>query len=255
MSTTCLLMLDPPADGAWNMAVDEVLLAAAAAGQCCFRFYRWQPPTLSLGYFQAIDDRRRHAASLGCPVVRRPSGGGAIVHDREVTYSVALPGEHPLALGRLLLYQVVHQTLIEVLAAAGIRAELYRREPQEGTGGCCPFLCFQRRAAGDVVVGTVKVAGSAQRRLRGAVLQHGSVLLGRSPAAPELGGLREVSGEPLREYPLIEAWAQRLQERLDLAWQRHPLTEQQRAEAADLSRRKYAADAWTRRRDRECECR
>ena len=127
MSTSCHLLIDPPADGAWNMAVDEVLLKAAAAGRCCFRFYRWQVPTLSLGYFQAIDDRRRHVASFGCPVVRRSSGGGAIVHDRELTYSVALPGEHPLAMGRMLLYQAVHQTLIEVLAAAGIQAEIYQR--------------------------------------------------------------------------------------------------------------------------------
>jgi lipoate-protein ligase A len=249
MSTSCQLLIDPPADGAWNMAVDEVLLETATAGRCSFRFYRWQQPTLSLGYFQAIEGRRRHAASLGCPVVRRSSGGGAIVHDREVTYSVALPGEHPLAMGRMLLYQAVHQTLIEVLARAGIQAELCRREPQEGAGPCRPFLCFQRRAAGDVVVGTVKVAGSAQRRLQGAVLQHGSVLLGRSAAAPELDGLRELSGEPLRDEPLVEAWAERLRRRLDLAWQRQPLTDEQRAEAADLARRKYAADAWTRWRD------
>jgi lipoate-protein ligase A len=247
------------------MAVDEVLLEAAAAGRCSLRFYRWQQPTLSLGYFQAIDDRRRHAASFGCPVVRRSSGGGAIVHDREVTYSVALPGGHPLAIGRLLLYQAVHQTLIEVLAGAGIRAELFTTDVAQASSLCpgftgkmpvlpecsCPFLCFQRRAAGDVVVGTVKVAGSAQRRLQGAVLQHGSVLLGRSPAAPELDGLREVSGEPLREYPLIEAWTERLRQRLDLDWQRQPLTGRQRAEAADLARRKFAADAWTRWRGRE----
>jgi lipoate-protein ligase A len=244
-------MIDPPADGAWNMAVDEVLLGAAAAGRCSFRFYRWQEPTLSLGYFQAIDDRRRHAASLDCPVVRRSSGGGAIVHDREMTYSVALPGGHPLAVDRMLLYQAVHQTLIEVLAGAGIRAELYRREQHEAAACSCPFLCFQRRAAGDVIVGAVKVAGSAQRRLQGAVLQHGSVLLGRSPAAPELDGLREVSGDPFPDDPLIEAWAELLRRRLDLTWQRQPLTGQQQAEAASLARRKYAADAWTRWRDRK----
>jgi lipoate-protein ligase A len=229
------------------MAVDEVLLKAAAAGGCSLRFYRWQVPTLSLGYFQAFDDRRRHAASLGCPVVRRSSGGGAIVHDRELTYSVALPGEHTLARERLLLYQTVHDTLIEVLAGAGIRAELYRPRPQERAPCLCPFLCFQRRAAGDVVVGTAKVAGSAQRRFQGAVLQHGSVLLGRSEAAPELDGLRELSGKPLHDGPLIEAWADHLRQRLDLAWHRQLLTDKQRAEAADLARRKYAADAWTAR--------
>jgi lipoate-protein ligase A len=250
MSTFCQLLIDPPADGPWNMAVDEVLLAAAADGRCSLRFYRWQPPTLSLGYFQALDDRHRHAASLGCPVVRRSSGGGAIVHDREITYSVALPGGHPLAIGRMRLYQTVHQTLIEVLAAAGIRAELYRQTPQQAECAC-PFLCFQRRAAGDVVVGTVKVAGSAQRRLQGAVLQHGSVLLGRSAAAPELDGLWELSGTSLPEDPLIEAWVDRLSHRLDLTWQRQPLTDRQRAEAAELARRKYAAEAWTRWRGRE----
>jgi lipoate-protein ligase A len=246
--SACQLLIDPPADGAWNMAVDEVLLAAAAGGRCALRFYRWQPPTLSLGYFQAIDERRRHAASLGCPVVRRASGGGAIVHDQEITYSIALPGEHPLAVGRMLLYETVHQTLIEILADAGIRAELYRRPPQTGARCSCPFLCFQRRAAGDVVVGTAKVAGSAQRRLQGAVLQHGSLLLGRSAAAPELDGLRELSGLPLPDGPLIEAWTQRLHERLGLTWQRQPLTDPQRAEAAELARRKYAAEAWTGRR-------
>jgi lipoate-protein ligase A len=251
MPTSCQLLIDPPADGAWNMAVDEVLLAAAAGGQCAMRFYRWQPATLSLGYFQASDDRRRHAASLGCPVVRRPSGGGAIVHDREITYSVALPGDHPLAVGRTLLYQRVHQALVEVLADAGIQAETYRQEPQEGVACKCPFLCFQRRAAGDVIVGDVKVAGSAQRRLQGAVLQHGSVLLGRSAAAPELDGLRELSGMPLADDPLIEAWTERLARRLDLAWQREPLDQQQRAEAADVARRKYAAQAWTMWRGRE----
>ena len=255
MSTTCHLLIDPPAEGAWNMAVDEVLLEEAAAGRCSFRFYQWQEPTLSLGYFQTIDDRRRHAASLGCPVVRRSSGGGAIVHDREVTYSVALPGDHSLALGRTVLYQAVHQTLIEILAESGIRAEIYRPGPQQGERCACPFLCFQRRAAGDVVVGTVKVAGSAQRRLRGAILQHGSVLLGRSPAAPELDGLREVSGKLLDGGPLVEAWADRLGHRLDLVWQRQPLTGQQRAEADELARKKYAADAWTRWRGREPECR
>ena len=81
------LLLDPPASGAWNMAVDEVLWRwSAAAGRCCWRFYRWEEPTLSLGYFQSYDDRARHAASQGCPVVRRPSGGGAIVHDKEKGY-------------------------------------------------------------------------------------------------------------------------------------------------------------------------
>src|SRR3982074_669972 len=88
------LLLDPPAPGAWNMAVDEVLLDGVAAGTTppTLRFYEWMPPCLSLGYFQPFDvvdiDGCR---ALGIEVVRRPTGGRAILHDRELTYSVALP--------------------------------------------------------------------------------------------------------------------------------------------------------------------
>src|SRR5437879_6894081 len=88
------LLLDKPASGAWNMAVDEVLLDGVAAGTAppTLRFYEWTPPCLSLGYFQPFEvvdvDGCR---ALGVEVVRRPTGGRAILHDRELTYSVALP--------------------------------------------------------------------------------------------------------------------------------------------------------------------
>src|SRR5256885_6330533 len=88
------LLLDPPAEGAWNMAVDEVLLDGVAAGSSppTIRFYAWAPPCLSLGYFQSFDVVDiAGCASLGVDVVRRPTGGRAILHDRELTYSVALP--------------------------------------------------------------------------------------------------------------------------------------------------------------------
>jgi hypothetical protein len=136
-----------------------------------------------------------------CPVVRRPSGGGAILHDRELTYSVALPATHALARNPDALYCVVHHAIVDILrpllneAAARwslkIRDRGEFRPPSEE-----PFLCFQRTARGDGVLtdtrqpGTnVKILGSAQRRLRGAILQHGSLLLETSPAAPELPGL------------------------------------------------------------------
>src|SRR2546430_16928890 len=88
------LLLAPPADGAWNMAVDEVLLDGVAAGSAppTLRFYAWSPACLSLGYFQPfsvvnLEGCRR----LGVDVVRRPPGGRAILHDRGLAYSVALP--------------------------------------------------------------------------------------------------------------------------------------------------------------------
>ena len=91
-------MIEGPGDGPWQMAVDEVLLDSAALHKTAtLRFDRWQTPTVSLGYFQHVADRAQHPASLACPLVRRLSGGRAIVHDHELTYCLTLPAEHPLA--------------------------------------------------------------------------------------------------------------------------------------------------------------
>ena len=79
------LIIDPPALGRMNMAIDEALLESASRGETILRFYSWSPATLSLGYFQAYDDRREHSASADLDVVRRSTGGGAIVHDQEIT--------------------------------------------------------------------------------------------------------------------------------------------------------------------------
>jgi len=219
------------------------------SGGCCWRFYRWQPPTLSLGYFQVYEARLGHPASLGCPAVRRPSGGGAILHDRELTYSLVVPRSHRLAARRRLLYETVHNSLIEVLSGAGIRARLCGGPEWRGHAPE-PFLCFQRRAAGDVLVGPVKIAGSAQRRTRGAVLQHGSVLLARSTAAPELDGLAEAAGTPIPREQLAGDWLDRLAERMALAWRQEPLSDGERDRAAVLARDKYGSDRWTRHRGR-----
>jgi lipoate-protein ligase A len=250
------LLLDLPASGAWNMAVDEALLEAAAAeGQCALRFYQWEEPTLSLGYFQTCADRLRHPASAGCPLVRRPSGGGAILHDLELTYSLAVPERHPLAASRLQTYKLVHQSLIEALERWGIEAKLFARgtaalgcvtgSPQPRAAVPHPFLCFQRRSPGDVLVGDVKIAGSAQRRCRGAVLQHGSLLLARSHAAPELDGLKELSGRAIRVEELIQAWLEKLAGALNITWRQVGLAEQHQRRAARLVADKYGAAAWT----------
>src|SRR5687767_6703039 len=89
---TARLIIDPPAEGSWNMAVDEALLESAAdSGEITLRFYEWSRATLSLGYFQSHAERSGHTASLACPMVRRSTGGGAIVHDQELTYSLVVP--------------------------------------------------------------------------------------------------------------------------------------------------------------------
>ncbi|RIK82315.1 MAG: lipoate--protein ligase family protein [Planctomycetota bacterium] len=258
---TVRLIVDEPGDGAWNMAVDDVLLAAAAErGEATLRFYGWSPATLSLGYFQAFDAREQHPPSRHCPVVRRASGGGAIVHDRELTYSLALPYEHWREHGRTGLYSLVHRSLCEALVAVGIEharmigddnAKLNERKPAEP-----PFLCFERRTEFDVVLsppGTdapqaAKIAGSAQRSLHRAVLQHGSILLARSEFAPSLPGISEIAGTPADGSRLVAAWLPRLAAQLDAAWSPDEGFADSAKEAILAAAEKFRSDDWLRRR-------
>jgi len=241
----CRLIVDPPLSGAWNMAVDEVLLDdASTTGRPTWRFYQWSEPTLSLGYFQPEADRRAHAASADCPVVRRLTGGGAILHDRELTYSVIVPADHRLATHRDRLYEAVHGSLIELLADRQLAADLARPErptpPAEE-----PFLCFQRRAQGDVVLEGVKIAGSAQRRRRGAVLQHGSVLLDTSRAAPEIAPPGSIEAASLSPDRLAELWLPTLARRLGFRFQREPPSAGERRKADQLVATRYGTAQWT----------
>jgi lipoate-protein ligase A len=228
------------------MAVDEALLeTAAATGQLTLRFYWWQEPTLSLGYFQSLDDRQRHPPSQDCPVVRRASGGGAILHDRELTYSLAVPQAAARLTEASHLYELCHQTLITALADFGITAALYRdcsaTKSNEMQNVGPPFLCFQRRTCFDVVIGNEKIAGSAQRRRRGAVLQHGSILLARSPLAPELPGIQEAAAVSIAAVDLAQHWTPRLAEALNLSFTAECLSNSERDRAEVLSLRRFAA--------------
>ncbi|MBN1395576.1 MAG: lipoate--protein ligase family protein [Pirellulales bacterium] len=239
------------------MAVDEALLESAATeSRTTLRFYQWREPTLSLGYFQSYVDRLSHQPSAGCPTVRRLSGGGAIMHDRELTYSLAVPEGHPLVVDRLRTYRVIHESLIATLRQWNIQAALYTcamADSARRSGNAVnkePFLCFQRRALGDVLAGGVKIAGSAQRRRRGAVLQHGSVLLARSTAAPELDGLKERSGRSINADILMAAWLEEIEEVLAVEWHGSTLSGEERRRAAELACEKYASTDWTKNRGR-----
>jgi lipoate-protein ligase A len=205
---------DPPADGATNMALDEALAAEAARlDRVLVRISTWSEPTLSLGAFQAIAEARAHRALAGLRIVRRPSGGGAILHGSDVTLSVAVPRLHPCGGTPQRLYDAVHEALVAELSAGGVKAGLSAGGARAGRSGSDrvdpdsgpeappaagppaegPLLCFDRRAVGDVVMpvpdgrfgSDAKILGSAQRRLRGAVLQHGSLLLAANRLVPE----------------------------------------------------------------------
>jgi len=248
--TECRLILDPPAPGSWNMAVDEVLLEWATGDtQCCWRFYGWDEPTFSLGYFQEYSDRHGHAPSRACPAVRRLTGGGAIVHDVELTYSFVVPGGHPLAARRDGLYETVHTALIETLADMGAAASFYPASPHRGRDEDT-VLRFQRRSPGDVVLGPDKIAGSAQRRRRGAVLQHGSVILGRSSAAPEFPGIEDLLERSIDPDGLALAWLETLSRHLAVTWSRRPLSGSERDRAGVLADVRYGSAPWTENRRR-----
>lgn len=224
--------VDIARDGQSNMAIDRELLERAERDTCAIvRLYRWTEPTLSLGHFQKSLDRNQLPASCQLPTVLRASGGGAIVHHHEWTYSIAAPvGDNRIGAATE-LYDLVHDALVNGLRTLGWDARKWTSEfgltnaaaeksslastlpdsrsiAQAGCGQAvsnrsdAAFLCFQRRSCGDIVCGDYKVVGSAQRRLGKSVLQHGSILCSSSPHAPELLGLAEL---PCDEHKFADA--------------------------------------------------
>lgn len=221
------------------MAVDEALLESSARdNRLTLRFYQWNEPTLSLGYFQRYEDRRQHRPSLALACVRRSTGGGAILHDRELTYSIVVPQSHPLGHNAQQLYDAMHNSLIACLRDYGIRDLSLASEP----GGSELFLCFQRRAIGDLLLSSHKIAGSAQRRRQGAVLQHGSILLWASSAASELPGINDLAGCSLTADELAARW------QLPFALLPAELLPEERLHATKLVQARFSNVQWTQRR-------
>lgn len=184
-----------PQSGQWNMAADEVLLESAISSNVAtLRWYRWHTATVSLGYFQKLNELAGDPVLSRLPVVRRLSGGGAIIHDNELTYCLALPGTQPLFHQPHELYDIVHVAIATELGHLGFPVTV------RGTDGKLadePMLCFQRKNSHDVTLNQKKVLGSAQRRRRGAIMQHGSLLLRASAVAPEIPGLADLASQNL----------------------------------------------------------
>lgn len=165
------------------MAADEVMLDSAVQGLASMRFYRWSVPTLSLGYFQRAADRTADSGYATLPWVRRSTGGGAIVHDGDLTYAIALPKEWAKQLSPAEWHCRIHRELTQMLRDCQIAAEM--------AGGCrapataTPFDCFALPQPGDVVSAGRKIIGGAQRLRAGSLLQHGSMQGPASRLAPE----------------------------------------------------------------------
>src|SRR5579884_127883 len=174
-----LIMEERPRTGAWNMALDEAISQAVAAGSVppTLRFYQWEPPCLSLGKRQPLSgialDR---CARDGVDVVRRATGGLAILHTDELTYSIATTPDDPRAEGAILdAYRRLSEGLIAGLGVLGVRAEMAPVVP--GGTPNASAACFEAPSAYEVEAGGKKLIGSAQVRPQGRVLQHGSLPL------------------------------------------------------------------------------
>ena len=198
------LIVDSQHDGPTNMARDEALLESIGSGASppTLRFYQWSPATISLGYFQDYAEYEALAAPAGSlAVVRRQTGGGAILHDLELTYSLTVPVDHPFVAGNASrMYDRVHNAASQLLRELSVPVE---RGPSQG-GGCSqrgPFFCFERHGPIDLLVGGRKIMGSAQRRTVHAVLQHGSLILDSRYPQQKCATLAEFASTELRVHP------------------------------------------------------
>jgi lipoate-protein ligase A len=214
-------------DGPRQMAADEVMLEAAVDGRAALRLYAWDPPTLSLGYFQRHAERLRDPQLAALPWVRRATGGGAIVHAGDLTYAVALPRSHRQGRPPADWHCRIHQALTRLLRERQVAAEVV-------SGGRAPpgeldFLCFAVPQPGDVVLAGRKIIGGAQRVRKGALLQHGSMQIPAGQVEPD-------------------AFARQLAEAL--GWRPEPAdwSPAERERITELARTKYSQDAWNRKR-------
>jgi lipoyl(octanoyl) transferase len=266
------LIRTAPAPGAWNMALDEAILETMSHENAIatLRLYAWDPPTLSLGYAQPISDIDFEALQQhGWHLVRRPTGGRAILHTDELTYSVIAPLNDPHASGNVLeSYRTLSQALLKALQDLGLPARADRK--YELPEGAKPngAVCFEVPSNYEITVNEKKLVGSAQARRLEGILQHGTLpLFGdltritRVLSFPS-GELRERAARRLSEHATtVEeilkrkvAWEEAalafqkgFQEALNLEFIEAEPSAFELKETERLVREKYANDIWTRR--------
>lgn len=179
--TTWRLLVTPAASGAWNMAVDEAILLSVGSANSTptLRLYAWEPPCLSIGYAQSIlDVDITRLQAHGWDLVRRPTGGRAILHADELTYAViGSHSERRLAGGVLESYQVLATALLEALQRLSIPAESESRTDSPQGNAYIGAVCFEVPSNYEITAAGKKLLGSAQARRREGILQHGTLPL------------------------------------------------------------------------------
>jgi lipoate-protein ligase A len=273
---TWRLLVTPPNDGATNMAIDEAILHALAdgVGRPTLRFYRWDPPCLSLGYNQHQAEVDESACvRLGYTWVRRPTGGRAILHTDELTYSVIVPADEPRVEGGIVeSYRRLSTGLLAGLRAMG--ADVFQAQAEKVLNSQKSAVCFDTPSHYEITVNDRKLIGSAQVRRRKMVLQHGTLPLtgdltriiaclrtdGVNPAQPK--PVSTGSGDWLlaractleqaldREVSFDEAadaLARGFASALNLRLEPGDLSPDERSLAERLRRERYANEIWNRR--------
>jgi lipoate-protein ligase A len=249
-------------DGATNMATDEAIVHAVASGSvpATLRLYAWAPPCLSLGRGQPVGDVNREAVkAAGYDLVRRPTGGRAILHVDELTYSLVVPQDEPRVVGGVVeSYRRLSAGLVGALNRLGV-ASIVADERAEDGGPQGP-VCFEIPSDYEITVSGKKLVGSAQMRSHGVVLQHGALPLSGDIARicpllashPEAGRVRARAStleEALGSAPswdeAADALATGFGQALDLTLEPSSLTAAERAQTQVLRSQKYATDQWT----------
>jgi lipoate-protein ligase A len=240
----CRLLPFAVADGPHQMAADEVLLESAVSGRTSLRFYAWREATVSLGYFQKEELRRADPNLSALAYVRRPTGGGTLVHHHEITYALTLPAGVVPPVGTSWLVSL-HSIWATALAKLGVHCSV--QPAGEEVVGPGP-LCFKHFTPGDLIMGTNKIAGSAQRRHRGALLQHGAILLAGSAHAPVLPGILDLTGKRLTPDEVCPAVCDALTEFTDWTLTKDTWTNSESNRVQELMKSKYSQDWWNRKR-------
>jgi lipoate-protein ligase A len=269
---TWRLLRDGSADGAANMAVDEAILLAVAEGVAppTLRFYMWEPPCLSIGYSQSMEEEvdLETCRARGVNWVRRPTGGRSILHTDELTYGVVAPQNEPRVAGGVVeSYRRLSQGLLAGLRLLGVEVVQARkshdRRPELAAA------CFDSPSLYEITVGDKKLVGSAQVRRQGMVLQHGSLpLCGdltrifdylrlesekkrqalRRALRARAATLEEVLGRAVSFDETAEALAAGFAQALNLNLELGRLTARERELAEQARRERYATDEWNFRK-------
>ena len=257
------------AAAAKNMAIDEAVFRKNIRGESppTLRFYGWRSPALSIGYFQdyrkEVDEEA--CRKFGVEVVRRPTGGKAVLHERELTYAVVAGADTGLFPPDILkTYLVIGRCLAEGLAGVGIRAEM-KEDGRRPPDGALPSACFSFPSRYELLVGDRKICGSAQMRSQGAFLQHGSLLTAFDPLRTcevmlphrrlekEADRLRnavtsvgEQAGPALDEEGLRRALREGFERTLGIRLREGMLTPGEQALRDELVEKKYGREEWNR---------